>query len=45
MSLIVGGTLALIFLDPPWSVVVIAVLAGVEVAELFLWRWAWRQPQ
>ena len=43
MALLVGGTLAWIFLDPPWSIVVIALLAGVEIAELFLWRWAWRQ--
>ena len=43
MSLIIGGTLAWIFLDPPWSIAVIVVLAGVEVGELFLWRWAWRQ--
>lgn len=42
MSLIVGGTLAWIFLDPPWSIVVIAVLVAVEIGELFLWRWAWR---
>lgn len=43
MSLIIGGTLAWIFLDPPWSIVVIAVLVGVEIGELFLWRWAWRE--
>ena len=43
MALIVGGTLAVIFLDLPWSAVVIAVLAGVEVFEFRLWRWAVRQ--
>lgn len=43
MALIVGGTLAVIFLDAPWSLVVIAVLAGVEVFEFRLWRWAVRQ--
>ncbi len=43
MSLLIGGTLALIFLDVPWSVVVIALLAGVEVFELRIWRWAMRQ--
>ncbi len=43
MLLLVGGTLALVFLDLPWSVVVIAVLFGVEVFEFRLWRWALRQ--
>lgn len=43
MALLVGGTLALIFLDLPWSAVVIALLAGVEVFELRIWRWAMRQ--
>ena len=46
MALLIGGTLALIFLDMPWSVVVIALLAGVEVFEFRIWRWAVRQrPQ
>lgn len=43
MALLIGGTLAVIFLDLPWALVVIALLAGVEVGELFLWRWAWRR--
>ncbi len=43
MSLLIGGALALTFLDPPWSIVVISGLVAVEVGELFLWRWAWRQ--
>lgn len=43
MSLLIGGTLALFFLDAPWSILVIVLLAGVEVGELFLWRWAWRR--
>ncbi len=43
MSLLIGGTLALIFLDLPWSAIVIALLAGVEVFELRIWRWALRQ--
>lgn len=43
MALIVGGTLAVVFLDPPWSLVVIVMLAGVEVFEFRLWRWAVRQ--
>ena len=43
MALLIGGTLALIFLDVPWSIVVIALLVGVEVFELRIWRWAMRQ--
>ena len=43
MLLLVGGTLAVLFLDLPWSVVVIVLLAGVELFELRLWRWAARQ--
>lgn len=43
MSLLVGGTLAILFLDLPWSALVIAVLVGVEVFEFRVWRWAVRQ--
>jgi membrane protein implicated in regulation of membrane protease activity len=43
VALLIGGTLALIFLDLPSSVVVIALLAGVEIFEFRLWRWAVRQ--
>lgn len=43
MALLVGGTLALLFLDLPWSAVVIAALAAFEVFEFRIWRWAVRQ--
>ena len=43
MALLIGGTLALLFLEPPWSVVVIVLLAGFEFFEFRLWRWAVRQ--
>ncbi len=43
MALLIGGTLALIFLDLPWSAVVIALLVGVEVFEFRIWRWAMKQ--
>lgn len=43
MALLVGGTLAVLFLDAPWSFVVIALLAGVEIFEFRIWRWAMRQ--
>jgi membrane protein implicated in regulation of membrane protease activity len=43
VALLIGGTLAILFLDLPWSAVVIVVLVGVEVFELRIWRWALRQ--
>ena len=43
MALLVGGTLAIVFLDLPWSAVIVVLLAGVEVFEFRLWRWAVRQ--
>jgi membrane protein implicated in regulation of membrane protease activity len=43
VALLVGGTLAVLFLELPWSAVVIAVLIGVEAFEFRVWRWAVRQ--
>jgi membrane protein implicated in regulation of membrane protease activity len=43
VALLIGGTLALIFLDLPWSAVVIALLVGVEFFEFRIWRWTVRQ--
>ena len=43
MALLIGGTLALVFLELPWSAVVIALLVGVEIFEFRIWRWALRQ--
>lgn len=43
MALLIGGTLALLFLDLPWSAAVIVVLAAFEVVEFRIWRWAVRQ--
>jgi membrane protein implicated in regulation of membrane protease activity len=43
VALLIGGTLALLFLDLPWSAVVIAALAALEVFEFRVWRWAVRQ--
>jgi membrane protein implicated in regulation of membrane protease activity len=43
MALLIGGTLALVFLDLPWSAVVIAALVALEVVEFRIWRWALRQ--
>jgi membrane protein implicated in regulation of membrane protease activity len=35
--LIIGGTLALIFLPTPWNVLVIGVLLVKEVVEIWFW--------
>lgn len=43
MALLIGGTLAVLFLDLPWSAAVILLLLGVEVFEFRIWRWALRQ--
>jgi membrane protein implicated in regulation of membrane protease activity len=43
VALLIGATLALLFLDLPWSAIVIVVLVGVEVFEFRIWRWALRQ--
>lgn len=43
MALLIGGTLAYLFLDFPWWVVVVTALVGLEVFELRIWRWALRQ--
>lgn len=40
MALLVGGALALVFLDLPWSAVVIGVLVVFEFIEFRIWRWA-----
>jgi membrane protein implicated in regulation of membrane protease activity len=35
--LLIGGTLAYLFLPWPWWPVVVVILAGVEVFEIYLW--------
>lgn len=40
MALLIGGALALIFLDLPWSAVVIGLLVAFEYFEFRIWRWA-----
>ena len=37
MLLLIGGTLAYLFLPWPWWLVVVVILAGVEVFEVSLW--------
>jgi membrane protein implicated in regulation of membrane protease activity len=43
MALLIGGTLAYLFLPFPWWLVVVVVLAAVEVLEFRLWVWALRE--
>ncbi len=43
MALIVGGTLAYLFLPFPWWIVVVVLLAGVEIVEARIWIWAIRE--
>jgi membrane protein implicated in regulation of membrane protease activity len=43
VALLIGGTLAYIFIPFPWWLLVVAMLAGVEVFEFRIWRWALRQ--
>jgi membrane protein implicated in regulation of membrane protease activity len=43
MALLIGGTLAYFFLPFPWWLVAVVLLAGVEVFEFRIWRWAVRE--
>ena len=44
MALLIGGTLAYLFLPPPWWVLVVLALAALEVFEVSLWlRWRRRR--
>lgn len=43
MALIIGGTLAYLFLPFPWWVVVVAGLAAFEGLEVWFWLWLRRQ--
>jgi membrane protein implicated in regulation of membrane protease activity len=35
--LLIGGTLAYLFLPWPWWLVVVVILAGIEIFEVYLW--------
>lgn len=39
MSLLIGGTLAYLFLPAPWWIVVVVLLAGFELVEVWFWLW------
>lgn len=44
MALLIGGTLAFLFLPSPWRFVAIALLAAFEVLEIFFWLWLRGKP-
>ena len=43
MSLLIGGTLAYLFLPLPWAIVVIVALAAFEGLEIAFWLWLRRR--
>ena len=43
MALLIGGTLAYLFLPFPWWLVVVVLLAAFELLDLGLWPWVVRQ--
>lgn len=42
MALLIGGTLALIYLPRVWAIVVIVALAAFELVEVWFWMWLGR---
>lgn len=44
MALIIGGTLAFLFLPSPWRFVAIGALAAFEVVEIMFWLWLRGKP-
>lgn len=43
MALLIGGTLAILFVPFPWWIPIVVALAGLELFELRLWMWGMRQ--
>jgi membrane protein implicated in regulation of membrane protease activity len=40
VSLLIGGTLAILFVPFPWWIPIVAALAAFEIIEFRIWRWA-----
>ena len=40
MALLIGGTLAILFVRFPWWIPIVAGLAAFELVEYRIWRWA-----
>jgi membrane protein implicated in regulation of membrane protease activity len=43
VALLIGGTLAVLFVPFPWWVAIVAALAAFEIIEFRIWRWAVRE--
>jgi membrane protein implicated in regulation of membrane protease activity len=43
VALLVGGTLAIVYVPFPWWIPIVLALAGLELFELRLWMWAMRE--
>jgi membrane protein implicated in regulation of membrane protease activity len=40
VALLVGGTLAILFVPFPWWIPIVLGLAAIEIIEFRIWRWA-----
>jgi membrane protein implicated in regulation of membrane protease activity len=43
VALLIGGTLAVLFVPFPWWIAIVAALAAFELVEFRIWRWAVRE--
>jgi membrane protein implicated in regulation of membrane protease activity len=43
VALLIGGTLAILFVPFPWWIPIVVALAAVEIIEFRIWRWAVRE--
>jgi membrane protein implicated in regulation of membrane protease activity len=43
VALLIGGTLAVLFVPFPWWMAIVAALASFEFIEFRIWRWAVRE--
>jgi membrane protein implicated in regulation of membrane protease activity len=43
VALLIGGTLAVLFVPFPWWIGIVAALAAFEIIEFRIWRWAVRE--
>jgi membrane protein implicated in regulation of membrane protease activity len=43
VALLIGGTLAVLFVPFPWWILIVAALAAFEIIEFRIWRWAVRE--
>jgi membrane protein implicated in regulation of membrane protease activity len=43
VALLIGGTLAILFVPFPWWIPIVVALAALELVEFRIWRWAVRE--